>query len=44
LLPEPRAGLTSLVVEVASVAIRVARGFDAELLGAVVSALATRTT
>jgi transposase-like protein len=44
LVPEPRAALTSLVVRVGSVAIRVDQGFDAELLRAVVSALTTRTT
>ena len=44
LVPESRAALTPLVVQVGSVAIRVEPGFDAELLLAVVSALSTRTT
>jgi hypothetical protein len=44
LVPESRAALPSLVVRVGSAAIRVDGGFDADLLGAVVSALSARTT
>lgn len=44
LVPEPRAGSTSLVVRVGSAGIRVDQGFDAELLRAVVTALSTRST
>ena len=42
LVPEMRAAAASVVVRVGGAAIRVDRGFDADLLRAVVSALSTR--
>jgi transposase-like protein len=42
LVPEPQAAAASLVLRVGGAAIRVHRGFDADLLRAVVAALSTR--
>jgi transposase-like protein len=42
LVPEPRSTVASFVVRVGGATIRVERGFDAEMLRAVVAALRTR--